>query len=72
MKNFEINMVGAEGDSEPRKMVNLNFYGNTEKFLGKNIFFYNHFFTPFFGNFWRENFFEYGVWGLGPNMGIGK
>ena len=71
MKNLEINMVGAEGDSEPKKIVNLNFYGNTEKFLGKNIFFTDHFLPPFFGNFWRENFFEYGVWGLGPNMGIG-
>ena len=38
MKKLEINMEGAEGDCEPKKMVNLNFYRNMEIFWGKNMF----------------------------------
>ena len=72
MTGLEINVVGEKLDCEPNKRVNLNFYGNTEKFVGKNMFFYGHFFPRFLANFWRENFFEYGVWGLGPKMGIGE
>ena len=47
MTGFEINMVGEMWDCEPNNEVILNFYGNTEIFLGKNRLLYENFYSIF-------------------------